>query len=70
MMIYWFHPNDYRAYMDFTESVNLKIMRAFEAEGIEFAFPTSTTYLAQDDRRPLHINFSGIDNKSGQHPVS
>lgn len=57
MMIYWFHPNDYWGYMEFTESVNLKIMRAFEAEGIEFAFPTTTTYLAQDDRRPLHINF-------------
>ncbi len=58
MMIYWFHPNDYWAFMEFTESVNLNIMRAFEAEGIEFAFPTTTTYLAQDDRRPLDIKFS------------
>ncbi len=63
MMLYWFHPNDYWAYMEFTESVNLRIMQAFEAEGIEFAFPTSTTYLAQDDQRPLHINFSATDEK-------
>jgi hypothetical protein len=26
--------------------------------GIEFAFPTTTTYLAQDDRRPPHIRVS------------
>jgi hypothetical protein len=30
-------------------------MRAFEAEGIEFAFPTNTTYLAHDPRRELTI---------------
>ena len=58
MMLYWYHPNNYWAYMEFTEKVNLKIMQAFENEGIEFAFPTTTTYLAQDDQRPLHINFS------------
>jgi len=42
----------------FGEEVNLRIMRAFETEGIEFAFPTTTTYLAQDDRRPLTISLS------------
>lgn len=59
MMIYWYFPPDYWNYMDFSEGVNIKIMRAFEAEGIEFAFPTTTTYLAQDDRRPLSISISG-----------
>jgi len=65
-MFYWFHPPDYWEAMRFSEGVNLKIMRAFEAEGIEFAFPTSTTYLAQDDRRPLSISLSkdsGWDDK-------
>ncbi len=61
-MFYWFHPPDYWEAMRFSEEVNLKIMRAFEAEGIEFAFPTTTTYLAQDDRRPLNITVSGADN--------
>lgn len=55
MMLYWYHPGDYWTFVAFSETVNLRIMRAFEAEGIEFAFPTSTTYLAQDDRRPLRI---------------
>jgi len=58
MMIYWYFPPNYWDFLDLSERVNLKIMRAFEAEGIEFAFPTTTTYLAQDDRRPLHIAFA------------
>ncbi|HPQ44821.1 MAG TPA: mechanosensitive ion channel family protein [Syntrophales bacterium] len=65
-MFYWFHPPDYWEAMRFAEEVNLRIMRAFEAEGIEFAFPTSTTYLAQDNRRPLTISLTkeqGQDNK-------
>lgn len=59
IMIYWYSPPDYWEFKAFCEKVNLKIMRAFEAEGIEFAFPTTTTYLAQDNKRPLHINVSG-----------
>jgi hypothetical protein len=27
-------------------------------EGIRFAFPTSTTYLSQDDDQPLHISLA------------
>jgi MscS family membrane protein len=59
MMIYWYFPADYWAFIDLSERVNLAIMRAFDAEGIEFAFPTTTTYLAQDNRRPLHIRVAG-----------
>ncbi|MBU1570515.1 MAG: mechanosensitive ion channel family protein [Proteobacteria bacterium] len=62
LMIYWYSPPDYWAFKAFCEKVNLKIMRAFEAEGIEFAFPTTTTYLAQDNKRPLHIDLSGDFN--------
>jgi len=59
LMIYWYHPPNYWDFAAFSERINLQIMRAFEAEGIEFAFPTTTTYLAHDERRPLHIQFSG-----------
>jgi MscS family membrane protein len=65
MMIYWYHPADYWAYVEFSEKVNLKIMRAFEKEGIEFAFPTTTTYLAHDERRPLHLSISSDKAFSG-----
>ena len=36
------------------------------AVGIEFAFPTTTTYLAHDDRRPLNIQISNKDAPSTQ----
>ena len=65
---YWFHPPDFWEAIRFNEKVNFRIMRAFEAEGIEFAFPTTTTYLAQDDRRPLNISFSGIDDQKRMPP--
>ena len=58
LMIYWYFPPNYWDFLAFNERVNLQIMRAFEEEGIEFAFPTTTTYLAHDDRRPLSITIS------------
>ena len=58
LVIYWYHPNDFWAFSRASEEINLRIMECFEAEGIEFAFPTSTTYLAQDEKRPLHIRVS------------
>ncbi len=65
LVYYWYFPPDYWSFMAFSEKVNFRIMRAFEAEGIEFAFPTTTTYLAQDDRRPLTITVE--DNRL--HPA-
>ncbi|MBT8491159.1 MAG: mechanosensitive ion channel family protein [Deltaproteobacteria bacterium] len=65
IVAYWFKQNDYWAFVEFNEIVNFQIMRAFEAEGIEFAFPTTTTYLAQDDRRPLTIAISGESKQPG-----
>lgn len=58
-VIYWYYPPEYWNFMAFSEKVNFKILKAFEAEGIEFAFPTTTTYLAQDNKRPLNISISG-----------
>jgi len=66
IMLYWYHPPTWADYMAFSERVNLQIMRAYEAEGIEFAFPTTTNYLAQDSRRPLHISLSGDGMPTGQ----
>ena len=58
LMVYWYFPPDYWAYLEFSQRVNMEIMLRFKEEGIEFAFPTTTTYLAHDDRRPLHIDVS------------
>ena len=52
---YWFRPGDWWAYSAFTEKFNLRLMEEYEKEGIEFAFPTRTVFLAGDPRRPLDI---------------
>ncbi|MDX1592481.1 MAG: mechanosensitive ion channel family protein, partial [Balneolaceae bacterium] len=52
---YWYHPADYWKYMDFTQKVNREIFRRFNEEGIDFAFPTQTIYLAGDKDRRLDI---------------
>lgn len=54
-VIYWFFPPDYWEYMDFNEWFNKELFRRFGAEGIEFAFPTQTVYLAGDPKRPLNV---------------
>jgi MscS family membrane protein len=59
IVFYWYHPPDYWEYMAFTERFNKEVFRRFNEEGIEFAFPTQTVYLAGDNCRPLTI---GINN--------
>ena len=39
---YFIASPDYHTYMDIQQAVNLELVRVFEAEGIEFAFPTRT----------------------------
>jgi MscS family membrane protein len=53
LMMFWYHPGDYWMYMQFTDALNLQILERFNAEGIDFAFPTQTLYLAGDQKRPL-----------------
>jgi MscS family membrane protein len=62
LFIYWYHPPEYWAYMDFTERFNKEVFRRFNEEGIEFAFPTQTVYLAGDNTRPITI---GVEVVSG-----
>jgi MscS family membrane protein len=59
LVLYWYHPADYWGYMKFSQGVNLQIAREFQKEGIKFAFPTTTTYLSQDDGQPLYVNLGG-----------
>lgn len=59
LVLYWYHPADYWGYMQFSQQVNLAIAREFDKEGIKFAFPTSTTYLSQDEGQPLLVNLDG-----------
>jgi MscS family membrane protein len=60
MMIYWYFPPDYWKFMDFSQKVNFEIFKRFGEEGIDFAFPTQTMFLAGDPNRPLNV---GIQNE-------
>lgn len=55
LAIYWYHPPDYWKYMEFSERVNMQLLSRFNEEGIEFAFPTQTLYLANDEKRQLAL---------------
>jgi MscS family membrane protein len=48
-MSYWVKPADYWLYHQVNQRVNLEMMKRFEAEQIEFAFPTQTLYVKRDD---------------------
>jgi len=41
-IVYYISTNDYTIYMDIQQRINLAIVELFEAEGIEFAYPTQT----------------------------
>jgi len=47
-MSYWVKPADYWLYHEVNERVNLQMMKRFEAEQIEFAFPSQTLYVKKD----------------------
>ena len=55
---YWCYGLDLWQFRELNHQVNLQIMRAFEKEGIEFAFPTTTNYLTQEDQKPLQVKIS------------
>lgn len=47
-MVYYVSSPDYIAYMDIQQEINLGMYKAFEGEGVDFAYPTQTLYLHQE----------------------
>lgn len=45
--VYFVASADYMQYMDIQQNINLTLYRTFEAEGIEFAYPTQTLFVNQ-----------------------
>jgi MscS family membrane protein len=62
IVLYWFYPADWWLFQEHGQRFNLKLVRAFEAAGIEFAFPTQTLYLAGDPRRELAVRTGGLSD--------
>ncbi|MFA6568661.1 MAG: mechanosensitive ion channel family protein [Victivallales bacterium] len=50
-MVVWFSSGDYFSFLDWLHRKNLEILKRFNDEGIDFAFPSNTTYLAGDPKR-------------------
>ncbi|MBT8365678.1 MAG: mechanosensitive ion channel family protein [Deltaproteobacteria bacterium] len=55
MVVVWYHPADYWAMQEWQQQTCLEILRRFTDEGIDFAFPSRTVYLANDDKRQLKL---------------
>jgi MscS family membrane protein len=55
MAVAWYHPADYWAMQECQQRTCLEILRRFNAEDIDFAFPSRTVYLANDDKRQLSL---------------
>ena len=64
MVIAWYHPPNYWDCQAWIQKTCLEIMRKFEKEEIEFAFPTQTVYFANDEKRQLKLQLlSGEDTQ-------
>ncbi|KGG11817.1 Small mechanosensitive ion channel [Prochlorococcus sp. SS52] len=46
-LVYYIPTNNYLSAMNAQQRINLEIMRVFEREGIEFAFPTQTIHVSK-----------------------
>ena len=54
---FWFSPPKIAKFHEFSEKVNLEIMRAFEEHGIQFSLPFRHTYWKHDDQQgPLEVS--------------
>jgi MscS family membrane protein len=48
LVVHWWGDTDFKAYLAGIQEMNLKLKERFDAERIEFAFPTQTLYVKQD----------------------
>jgi small-conductance mechanosensitive channel len=53
-VVYYVNTPDYNIYMDVQQTINLAICRGFAKRGIEFAYPTRTIYMHQEDKKRGH----------------
>ncbi len=51
----WYHPPNYWDFQTWLQRTCLEILKAFQKEKIDFAFPSRTLYLANDDKRQLML---------------
>jgi small-conductance mechanosensitive channel len=54
-LVYYVLSAEYSHYMDIQQAINLAIFREFEANGIEFAYPTQTLFMNKGSSSPPAI---------------
>jgi len=47
-VVYYVNSPDYNLYMNIQQTINLALVQQFEQDGIEFAYPTQTLYLRNE----------------------
>jgi len=68
IVFYWYHPAKKWDYLEHATWVNMQIMERFNAEGIDFAFPTQTLHLAGDEHRPLTVGQKWVSKEEAESP--
>lgn len=65
--VYWMKNPDYALYMDVQQRINLAMMRAFAALGVEFAYPTRTLIIGA----PVQVRAAAaVDEAAGDGPAA
>lgn len=54
-VVVWYHPPEYWDFQAWLQRTCLEILTRFETAGIDFAFPSRTLYLANEDKRQLKL---------------
>lgn len=54
-VVLWYHPPEWWDFQSWLQQTCLEILRSFESAGIDFAFPSKTLYLANEDKRQLKL---------------
>jgi len=50
-VVYYINNSDYKKYMDIQQEINFQLKEAFEKQGIEFAYPTQTVFLSNENKK-------------------
>lgn len=57
-IVYFVLSSDYNVYMDIQEKINLRIYEEFEKMGVDFAFPTRTIFISNQDEIEKEASFT------------
>lgn len=64
LVVHWWNSTDFKEYLGGFQKLNLELKRRFDAEGIDFAFPTQTVYVKNvaqtDSTLPTNPNNPGM----------